>query len=94
MDEYLRGSAGSLILACDVCGEERFRERASPLETCWKCGPTKVMVPIRLDELETKWKPFWRSLGDQVKGDPCKLCSEPWSREHDESAHSAGVSPE
>lgn len=86
--EFLRGTAGSLILGCDVCGAERFREHASPYETCWTCGPEKVLQPIRLDEMETKWKPLWRSLGIQVAGDPCKVCGEPWSHEHEANAHS------
>lgn len=34
------------------------------------CFCDTQMEPIRLDELETRWKPFWRSLGHLVEGDP------------------------
>jgi hypothetical protein len=88
--EYSIGTAGSLILACDVCGMERFRERFTSRETCWTCGPQKLLQLIRIDELETKWKPLWRSLGLTVKGDPCPKCGEPWSHEHDSASHLNG----
>jgi hypothetical protein len=70
--KYLLGSAGSLILACEKCGEEHFREafnyfRNPEWHTCFTCGREQKMVPILLDELETKWKPFWLSLGDLVR---------------------------
>lgn len=84
--EYAIGTAGSLILACDVCGGERFRTSWSEHETCSTC-PNKKMQPIRLDEMETKWRPLWRSLGLTVKGDPCPKCGEPWSHEHDRATH-------
>lgn len=89
--EYLRGSAGSLILACPTCGQEHFRD---PMNYFWslvpknkewmdrgqtnywgdpswhKCFECKTqMEPIRADELEGRWKPFWRSLGWKVVGD-------------------------
>ena len=70
--EYLLGSAGSLILACSKCGEEHFRDSNDyfrhPLncEQCFACH--NDMAPIRMDELETVWKPFWRGLGWAVVG--------------------------
>jgi hypothetical protein len=90
--EYLLGSAGSFIIGCERCGAEHFREAheyfAHPeWYNCFTCKPRQQMVPIRVDELETKWKPLWRSLGYAVKGDPCDKCGEPWSDEHDQSAH-------
>lgn len=73
---YLLGTSGSLILACSKCGEEHFRSksdywfRKEPIkwEKCFTCGTQ--MEPIRMDELENRWKPFWRSLGWKVSGDP------------------------
>lgn len=68
---YLCGTIGSIILACDKCGEEHFREpwhyfiHPPEWEKCWNCR--KVMEPIRIDELETRWKPFWLSLGHTVR---------------------------
>ena len=63
--EYLAGNAGSLILACEKCGEEHFRGgeyfNHPEWETCFTCRTP--MAPIKIDELETKWKPFWLSLG-------------------------------
>lgn len=38
------------------------------------CGTT--MERIRMDELETRWKPFWRGLGWWVRGEP--LSESPW----------------
>ena len=91
--EYLRGSAGGLILACPKCGYEHFREpvnyfwslvpenkelldrwpesswRGCPSwHKCWMC--LTQMEPIRMDELENRWKPFWRSLGHVVEETP------------------------
>lgn len=88
--EYMRGSAGSLILACPVCGDEHFREPinyfwslysdnkawmergqknywgAPEWHKCVECPERTQMEPIRMDELESRWKPFWRSLGHIV----------------------------
>lgn len=83
--EYLKGSAGSLILACPKCGEEHFREPENyfwslvPENQEWmkreqknywgdpswhKCFNCETqMEPIRVDELNTKWRPLWKSLG-------------------------------
>jgi hypothetical protein len=82
--EYLLGSAGSLILACQKCGDLRCRTPENyfwslvPLHMAWieqgkknywgdpswhkcyTCGTQ--MEPIRADELESRWKPFWDSL--------------------------------
>lgn len=68
--EYLSGTAGSLIVACPKCAEEHFRNPydyfAHPE---WhKCSCKTQMEPIRMDELEARWKPFWKSLGHQVRG--------------------------
>jgi hypothetical protein len=73
--EYHTGTAGSLILCCARCGEEHFRDPLNYFgnperHTCMTCRPKQQMVPIRMDELESKWKPLWRSLGILVKGDP------------------------
>ena len=68
---YLLGSAGSLILACHKCGEEHFREPSNYFgpkpsgdpawHKCFSCGTQ--MEPIRIDELDSRWRPFWRHLG-------------------------------
>ena len=70
--EYLCTNAGSLILACPKCGEEHFRYAFHALflgrrERCFACQTW--MEPIRTDELETRWEPFWRSLGFHVYAD-------------------------
>jgi len=69
--QYLRGSAGSLILACPSCGEEHFRDpydyfgpRKCRFDKCYTCRTQ--MEPIRMDELETRWYPFWKSLGWEI----------------------------
>jgi len=74
--EYLLGSAGSLILACPKCGEEHFRdpdnyaffrERGGGVQNFDNCFSCRTrMEPIRMDELESRWKPFWRRLGHEV----------------------------
>lgn len=71
---YLVGTAGSFIIACEMCGAEHFREArdyfAHPeWHTCFVCRPRQQMVPIRFDELDTKWRPFWRSLGWEVSAE-------------------------
>ena len=33
-------------------------------DICFACKTR--MEPIRLDELESRWKPFWKSLGHEV----------------------------
>lgn len=74
--EYCVGSAGSLILGCPKCGEEHFRCKLTYHnrvisnninENCFSCG--EPMEAIRADELETKWKPLWKSLGWKVWSD-------------------------
>lgn len=70
--DYLLGSAGSLIIACQNCGEEHFREPPNYFDhpewhKCFTCtNPSQQMVPIDINELETKWKPFWRKLGHTI----------------------------
>ncbi len=62
---YSRGSAGSLILCCPKCGRDRFRDpidywhRDPTWEKCFTCET--VMEPIRMDEIETKWRPIWEA---------------------------------
>lgn len=68
--EYLAGTAGSIILGCDHCGGERFRDPyhffVNPghrtLETCFGCTPGRAMLPIKISELETKWRPLWNRI--------------------------------
>lgn len=36
---------------------------------CISCDNDPQMEPIRMDELESRWKPFWRSMGLVVTGD-------------------------
>lgn len=73
--KYLMGTAGSLIIACQKCAQEHFRDPVDYFahpdwHKCFTCrDPKQQMVPIKLDDLETKWKPFWRSLGHSVDGD-------------------------
>ena len=69
--EYSKGSAGSLIIACEKCGDEHFRDtddyfRNPDWHKCFVCKPKQQMVPIKISELQTKWKPFWLSLGMEV----------------------------
>ena len=85
--EYCLGSVGSLVLACDACGEEHFRGSENyfgfpcigpnPGKPEWhKCMNPECperdetreyaghqMQPIRVDELESKWRPLWYRLG-------------------------------
>jgi hypothetical protein len=28
-------------------------------EACWTCKPRTILEPVRIDELDTKWKPLW-----------------------------------
>lgn len=62
---YLRGSAASLILSCPNCGRDRFREAVHYFghdpawEKCFEC--TTVLEPVRVDEIETKWRPLWQA---------------------------------
>lgn len=69
---YLCASAGGLILACSKCGEEHFREASHYFgqPACWELCLTcqTQMEPIRVDELETRWYPFWHSLGHVIPG--------------------------
>jgi len=75
--EYLKGTAGSTIMACSKCGEEHFREATDVFrehegltpctENCFTCHTQ--MEPIRMDELKNRWYPFWRSLGWEVYPD-------------------------
>ncbi len=92
--EYVLGSAGSLILACDGCGQEHFRSPENYFgpppagdpswHRCWNPGCPKrtsnqnvalngnQLQPIRVDELESKWRPLWwrrqmRPIGDDGK---------------------------
>jgi hypothetical protein len=58
----LLGSAGSLILGCDRCGAEHFREWADPNDTCFICRG-HVMRPMHLDDLATVWRPLWEATG-------------------------------
>ncbi len=60
---YSSGTAGSLILSCQTCGTDRFRDPAlyfqhpPEWERCFKCKTP--MEPVRCDEIESKWKPIW-----------------------------------
>lgn len=63
--EYLLGTAGSLILCCPKCGEEHFREpdnyfHHQDWHKCFSCQTQ--MEPIRIDELKSRWKPFWKRI--------------------------------
>ncbi|MDA4845986.1 hypothetical protein [Hoeflea poritis] len=42
--KYRLGSAGSFILCCPKCGEQRFRDRITGRETCWRGHGN--MVPV------------------------------------------------
>jgi hypothetical protein len=57
------GTAGSVILVCPTCGAERFRERPSHLETCWKGHGEMVPLPLR-GELRDKLHAMWCESGD------------------------------
>ena len=71
--QYLAGTAGSLILACPKCGEEHFRDfhyfYHPEWAVCFTCKPKQQMEPILISELESRWKPFWRSLGLTLTGE-------------------------
>jgi len=63
--EYLVGTAGSLILCCPKCGEEHFRAPENYFDhpswhRCYTCKTQ--MEPVRIDELKSRWRPFWKSL--------------------------------
>ena len=66
--EYLLGSAGSLVLCCPKCGEEHFRRASNYFgpngQPDWhKCYACKAqMEPVRIDELYSRWKPFWNII--------------------------------
>jgi uncharacterized Fe-S center protein len=61
---YCLGIAGSFLLSCPSCGRDRFRQEVPNIEyeSCLGCGTQMEMV--RADELETRWKPFWRSIDE------------------------------
>lgn len=73
--QYLLGSAGSLILACPKCGDEIFSrpeqyfigDDVTAKMKCFSCR-LALLEPINMTELETRWKPFWQSLGHEVRG--------------------------
>ena len=60
---YASGTAGSLLLSCQTCGTDRFRDPVQYFqhppewEACFKCHTP--MEPVRRDEIATKWKPIW-----------------------------------
>lgn len=46
------GSAGSIIMACETCGEEHFREQISPNECCFQGhGQMKPLTFALADKL-------------------------------------------
>lgn len=55
---YLLGTAGSLILACEWCGAEHFRDAGyfshPEWETCFNCRPRVTMMPLPLSILD-RW---------------------------------------
>jgi len=64
--EYATGSAGSLHLSCPNCGRDRFRHalnyfsHPADWERCFDCG--RVMEPVKMSEIESKWKPLWNKI--------------------------------
>ena len=79
---YLLGSAGSLVLCCPQCGEEHFREPRNyfgkpPIgekswHRCFSCPACTQMEPIRIDELEIRWKPFWKAIDGRPRPERSK----------------------
>lgn len=71
--DYLAGSAGGAIVACPRCGQEHFREPMNvwgggafghiSWHVCLTCEPRSQMEAIRMDELLTRWFPFWEAKG-------------------------------
>lgn len=65
---YLAGSEGSLILGCRTCGRDRFRDpfvyfRNEHRDMCWApCD--QEMEPIRLDDIDTVWRPLWAKTAE------------------------------
>lgn len=74
--KYLAGSAGSLILCCDKCGEEHFRDVDNYfLHTEWhKCMTCRnQMQPVKEKEMFKKWYPIWmdsEGVEGILKGSP------------------------
>ena len=66
--EYLLSSGSRFIIACPKCGEETFRDSLAR-EACWTCQNGQQKEAIRVDELESRWKPLWRSMGRLCRGD-------------------------
>lgn len=68
--ECLASNLYNPILACPKCGEEHFRDafhielHEDYTEHCFSCGAK--MELIKMDELESRWVPFWVSLGFEV----------------------------
>ena len=63
-NQYLAGTAGSLILSCRACGRDSFRDPHIALapgyiETCLGCG--RVKEPVRVVDLGTVWRPIWEA---------------------------------
>ena len=56
--DLIRGSVGSIIMVCPVCGEEHFRDCISQNEHCFK-GHGR-MEPLTKQNVE-KYKIIWRS---------------------------------
>ena len=61
---YLLGAAGSLVLGCPKCGEEHFRDADNYFShpewhTCMTCPYEQRMEPVKVDEIETRWRPIW-----------------------------------
>jgi hypothetical protein len=68
--DYLAGSFGSLVLSCPCCGRDRFRapelyfDLPDPKwEKCFSCET--VMEPVRVSDIETKWRPIWAAAPKQ-----------------------------
>ncbi|HEY7493785.1 MAG TPA: hypothetical protein VIH59_22090 [Candidatus Tectomicrobia bacterium] len=65
-EDYVLGSAGSLVLCCPACGAERFRDSGSYFAhptwyRCW-ARPHALLGPIKVAELATRWQPLWQRL--------------------------------
>lgn len=59
------GTAGSLILICQNCGSERFREDHHPGETCWTC-PGKIAMVKHTFRDRPKFLAMWEANGEKL----------------------------
>jgi hypothetical protein len=58
--DYLVGTHGSWVLACDTGCPTSLRLEVPEIESCVYCGQKRGLV--RIDELDSKWRPLWAAF--------------------------------